>query len=461
MSQEENETLLIGGQNNLQADIANAANTTQPKAKLVCLDTSMLPDELENLEIILDTVQQTIGRNDDNTVTINFSKISRHHALIYPQQGKWIIEDLNSSNGITVNDTRTKESILRSGDNVKIGSIPFLFTLLRPEGVETSINTIKRPENTEDDDSEKTMFFGGIGNSTEKIVDTLTKAEELQEANKAKEQQQNIEKRLESSKKKPGMMVFLILVLLLTVGGYFAYPMLMSPDGSEAVIKHRKAVKLFTEEYEMARGTINQENLQSQLAKLSNIRTALERAAKPFPNNQSFKELLMRVIFFQVERQLALQTLKGGVEKVISPLDVAIRMVYFLATNETYKGNGDLAVMSPNRSEIKAMRLQVVNSTAIEDKEFKKQVLDMLDILTFTNDVVYIKHFRQKYPDVYVQSEQRPGESELLDLSTVKDRFIDQKKSPNINIIMSVQFPVFGNIVSQVDKEDIQFIDQW
>jgi len=45
----------------------------------------------------------TIGRDDDCEMNIDDPKISRRHARVVAQHGKWYVEDLGSSNGTSVN----------------------------------------------------------------------------------------------------------------------------------------------------------------------------------------------------------------------------------------------------------------------------------------------------------------------------------------------------------------------
>jgi hypothetical protein len=459
MSKEEDKTILMGGQATGPANAAAVAASIQPKAKLICLDSSMLPEDQHGIEILLENDEQTIGRSEDNTATINFSRISRHHARIYPEQGKWIIEDLGSANGVWINETRTKEAILRSGDNIRIGAIPFLFDFSRPE-------ELGKVAESGEDDAEETLFFGGMANDTDKIIKSLSSVEEQNKI--AEDKEEHLQsgavsgKASGSSRKIMKPVILLVLFLLIGGGGYFVYPMLMVPDGKEAVVQHRKAVKLFAEDFETVGGTTNIKSIQSQLKAISKIRVDLEREAQPFPDNLQFKKLLFQVIFFQVERQFSLYVASGEAERVVPLLDTAIRMVYFLAAQQSYDGE-DLAVIGTDRTAIGELKTLMAGSELFQarDKEFQKDALGMLDILTFANDVVFIKHFRQKYPDLFAKGKQRPSAEELSDFSTVRKRFVQQKKRPGINIILSVRFPFFGNIVSRVDEDDLRFLDQW
>lgn len=77
----------------------------------------------------------TIGRapalpDVDLAITQDFPSwetVSRHHARIHRQAGRWIVEDLNSMNGIYVNKQRTGRNLLRDGWRLGIGGVELVF----------------------------------------------------------------------------------------------------------------------------------------------------------------------------------------------------------------------------------------------------------------------------------------------------------------------------------------------
>jgi hypothetical protein len=73
----------------------------------------------------------TIGRTAENDVQIDAKFISRHHAVILSGTTDTIIEDLNSTNGVSVNGRRVMRQSLRDGDVVLIGNVPFRFAAPR------------------------------------------------------------------------------------------------------------------------------------------------------------------------------------------------------------------------------------------------------------------------------------------------------------------------------------------
>ena len=74
----------------------------------------------------------TIGRAPENDLVITqdfpgWETVSRSHARVYRQAGHWIIEDLDSTNGVYVNERRTGRNLLRDGWRLGIGEVEFVF----------------------------------------------------------------------------------------------------------------------------------------------------------------------------------------------------------------------------------------------------------------------------------------------------------------------------------------------
>ena len=70
----------------------------------------------------LEGEQLTIGRDSNNGVPINDSEVSRKHARLVFQGGKFVIDDLGSTNGTFVNGQRLAGPVvLKAGDVVSLG----------------------------------------------------------------------------------------------------------------------------------------------------------------------------------------------------------------------------------------------------------------------------------------------------------------------------------------------------
>ena len=71
----------------------------------------------------------TIGRIPANDLCIDADSISRHHAVVLVTDSSTVVEDLNSTNGVFVNDTRVTRHELREGDLLTIGKTSFRYVL--------------------------------------------------------------------------------------------------------------------------------------------------------------------------------------------------------------------------------------------------------------------------------------------------------------------------------------------
>lgn len=69
----------------------------------------------------------SIGRKLSNDFVIQNSRVSRFHAEIKYEEGKFMLRDLDSTSGTFVNNVQVTESQLYSGDLILVANIPMLF----------------------------------------------------------------------------------------------------------------------------------------------------------------------------------------------------------------------------------------------------------------------------------------------------------------------------------------------
>jgi pSer/pThr/pTyr-binding forkhead associated (FHA) protein len=64
----------------------------------------------------------TIGRDETNDLSLADAEVSRNHAVIEPTTGGWQIQDLDSTNGTWLNNSRIRGSApLKVGDILRLG----------------------------------------------------------------------------------------------------------------------------------------------------------------------------------------------------------------------------------------------------------------------------------------------------------------------------------------------------
>ena len=71
-----------------------------------------------------------VGRASDNEIFIKSKFVSRHHAQLISSDTGCIVEDLNSTNGIFIDDERIKRRKLNDGDVVSLGLHELVYTNL-------------------------------------------------------------------------------------------------------------------------------------------------------------------------------------------------------------------------------------------------------------------------------------------------------------------------------------------
>jgi pSer/pThr/pTyr-binding forkhead associated (FHA) protein len=99
-----------------------AAASPDGPARLVCVSANF-----PGKEFVLDRPAMVIGRTDDNDVVVNHRSISRHHAKVVREHGRYAIVDLQSSNGVRVNGEDYGKVELRRGDLIDLGHVRLRF----------------------------------------------------------------------------------------------------------------------------------------------------------------------------------------------------------------------------------------------------------------------------------------------------------------------------------------------
>jgi len=106
-------------------DAPAAAQTRQVRTTLGTL--KKLPSD-ETVKLYDQTV--SLGRSETCTVSFNDESVSRNHAEItFGPDGSVTITDLNSTNGVFVNDRKVSSSPVTPSDKVRLGKAEFMVLL--------------------------------------------------------------------------------------------------------------------------------------------------------------------------------------------------------------------------------------------------------------------------------------------------------------------------------------------
>jgi pSer/pThr/pTyr-binding forkhead associated (FHA) protein len=110
-------------------DVKGGGRRKQPSAKKNYGIEVLSVGENSNLEegsILLLRGIITIGRKEGNTIKLTDQYASGNHAKIVVKNNEIIIEDLDSTNGVFINDEKVEGyAKIRANDRIKIGSAIF------------------------------------------------------------------------------------------------------------------------------------------------------------------------------------------------------------------------------------------------------------------------------------------------------------------------------------------------
>jgi len=76
----------------------------------------------------------SIGRARANDVVLDDSSVSSQHCRVRPEQGRFVLYDLKSTNGTLVNGRRVERHPLEEGDVVQVGETSLQFRRERQRG---------------------------------------------------------------------------------------------------------------------------------------------------------------------------------------------------------------------------------------------------------------------------------------------------------------------------------------
>lgn len=105
--------------------IKHLLTSKAPKVTPACLI-----DELTGTEYMITNWETSIGRSNACDIVLNYSTVSRFHAVISKHKKGWVITDTNSSAGTFVGQTQVKKPVvINDGDNISFGGIILKFQI--------------------------------------------------------------------------------------------------------------------------------------------------------------------------------------------------------------------------------------------------------------------------------------------------------------------------------------------
>lgn len=105
-----------------QSQAAGLPRNRMPRVMLMVYKSGQFVEQVQAAQFPF-----VIGRSNANDLVIIDKEVSRRHAIIDCIGGIYVVEDLNSKNGILVNRKRRLRALLRSGDIITFGQIDVVF----------------------------------------------------------------------------------------------------------------------------------------------------------------------------------------------------------------------------------------------------------------------------------------------------------------------------------------------
>ena len=112
----------------VKIDASNGIATAPPQPKQKQKrQLSVIRGPQTGVEITLKDGKLTIGRDPECDIFLNDMTVSRSHAVLEIGNSGCIIRDMNSFNGIWVNDRMVDTCLLKSGDVLQIGAFCLVY----------------------------------------------------------------------------------------------------------------------------------------------------------------------------------------------------------------------------------------------------------------------------------------------------------------------------------------------
>jgi hypothetical protein len=85
---------------------------------------------VEDRRMVVGPAGVVVGRSRSCDIVLDDPNVSREHAEIRPRGGSWVLTDLGSTNGVTINGRRIERpEVLKPGDEIELGTSMVVFEL--------------------------------------------------------------------------------------------------------------------------------------------------------------------------------------------------------------------------------------------------------------------------------------------------------------------------------------------
>jgi general secretion pathway protein A len=123
----------------------STATKVAPKVGRIVVST----DQGDVAEVVLRVGRMVVGRTADNDLQIDSRFVSRHHCQVVSTADLSVIEDLNSTNGIFLNQKKIRRHVLIDGDIIELGTHRLRYVEERTGGAGSSgVDTLPGAQET-------------------------------------------------------------------------------------------------------------------------------------------------------------------------------------------------------------------------------------------------------------------------------------------------------------------------
>ena len=117
---EEGHTMVYSSAERLREPLEERAQVRRSSAIVVA----------EGKRLVVPPTGAVIGRSREADIVLEDPNVSRRHAAVRPSGGSWTIEDLGSTNGVSVNGVPIERPrVLAAGDRIELGTAELRFEL--------------------------------------------------------------------------------------------------------------------------------------------------------------------------------------------------------------------------------------------------------------------------------------------------------------------------------------------
>lgn len=405
--------------------------TEIPRLQLCCLDLSKLDNRPEQLVLVADNPDGfVVGREDGLSGQLKSNGISRRHARFTANQGQWMVEDLDSTNGVFVNGERITTMSLRDGDEVKLGPIRFRASVIAPEADAEADGTmmVRAPMV----DSEHTMMA-----DSREASEAVLKA--VRQADADQTQTIQMPQRAASpADAQPGrrggamrMAVLAAVAVAAAVGGGVYYFQQSAESGSIEAAVHstgQTTRRLVDTVRERAAADLVSGDYKADLQVLAPKLAEMQGLAETYRGAPMLVGAAGRLHFLEFERRFV-PLMHGG----------------RLAEAED--------LVAGSRASLQ--RLEGLMPAGVRDAE-TEEIRTARDLVEFAGILLRFRRFSLDFP---LGRDQRPAPAQVQAMLDLKGDFARYRRQ--YNKTLSVHYLVFRAMVNEIEERDTFLVNQW